>query len=137
MKTNTSFLGTGWGFPPTFRKTDKGVEMIADAEDIRSSLGILLTTSIGERALQPDYGCELSKLVFEPLSTSLHAYISDLISDAILYHEPRIRPEKITLTTDPLQGAIMISVEFTILATNTRYNHVYPYYLTEGTNSNR
>jgi phage baseplate assembly protein W len=137
MKTNTSFLGTGWGFPPTFLKSEKGVQMISDAEDIRSSLEILLSTSIGERELLPQYGCDLSKLLFEPLSTSLKSYVSDLINDAILYHEPRIRPEKINLTIDPLQGAILIEVNYTILATNTRHNHVYPFYLTEGTNNNR
>ena len=48
-----------------------GVKMIAGEEDIRSSLEILLSTQVGERVMQPTYGCDLRKLLFEPLDTSL------------------------------------------------------------------
>ena len=46
-----SFLGRGWDFPPNFSRSLNGVDMIADEEDIRSSLEILLSTRIGERIM--------------------------------------------------------------------------------------
>ena len=130
-----SFLGTGWDFPPTFVKDTGGVNMISDEQDIQSSLEILLSTRIGERIMQPTYGCELTKLLFEPLDTTLKAYLKDLINDAILYHEPRIILNDVKLeTADPNLGMIEITLDYTIASTNTRYNYVYPFYLSEGTN---
>ncbi len=62
-----SFLGTGWAFPPTFTKGPQSIVMVSDEADIRQSLEILLTTSIGERFLRPEYGCDLRRYLFEPL----------------------------------------------------------------------
>jgi len=129
-----SFLGTGWDFPPQFFKETAQVSMISDEEDIESSLGILLSTTIGERILQPEYGCNMNKLVFEPISRSLEAYIKDLIFIAVYYFEPRVKPEEVKLTDSPLEGIIYVNLGYTIRTINTRHNLVYPFYLTEGTN---
>ena len=132
---NKSFLGTGWGFPPNFVKGLNSVELISDEEDIRSSLEILLSTRIGERIMQPTYGCELTKLLFEPIDIALTAYIKDLINDAILYHEPRIVLNDVILDiSDSEEGIVEITLDYTITSTNSRYNYVYPFYLNEGTN---
>ena len=67
-----SFLGTGWSFPPSFDKERGETEMLSDVEDIQSSLHILLTTRLGERVMQPTYGCNLDELVFEALSSTFN-----------------------------------------------------------------
>lgn len=134
MEGKIPFLGSGWGFPPIFDKNKRSVRMISDEEDISSSLEILLSTSIGERIMQPTYGCDLKVLLFEPLDTSLKAYVKDLIKTAILYHEPRIRLDDVTLQTRPNEGYLEITLDYTIRSTNSRYNFVYPFYLDEGTN---
>lgn len=134
MADKAEFLGTGWGFPPTFEKDTGSVGMISDEEDINSSLEILLGTSIGERLMQPTYGCDLKRLLFEPVDTSLKAYIQELIRTAILYHEPRIKPDKVNLAARPEEGVIEITLEYTVRTTNSRYNYVYPFYINEGTN---
>src|SRR3569833_2895720 len=85
MAISKSFLGTGWGFPPTFSNKSVTVGMLSDEADIESSLQILLSTRKGERVLRPDYGCNLDELVFEPLTTTFETYIKDLIATAILY----------------------------------------------------
>ncbi len=59
MANDIPFLGQGWGFPPEFTRSSHSVKMIAGEEDIRSSLEILLSTSIGERVMQPAYGADL------------------------------------------------------------------------------
>jgi len=129
-----SFLGTGWGFPPAFSNIAAEVEMISDEEDIKSSLEILLTTRPGERVMRPDYGCNLDELVFEPLTTTFKTYIKDLISTAILYYEPRIEVNSIDLDdTGELEGRILIVIDYTVSATNTRFNFVFPFYKNEAT----
>jgi uncharacterized protein len=129
-----SFLGTGWGFPPAFRNKTSDVGMLSDVDDIQSSLEILLTTRPGERVMRPDYGCNLDELVFEPLTTTFKTYIKDLISTAILYYEPRIEVNSIDLDdTGELEGRILIVIDYTVSATNTRFNFVYPFYKNEAT----
>jgi uncharacterized protein len=129
-----SFLGTGWGFPPAFSIVTSDVGMLSDVDDIESSLEILLTTRPGERVMRPDYGCNLDELVFEPLTTTFKTYIKDLISTAILYYEPRIEVNSIELDdTGELEGRILIIIDYTVSATNTRFNFVYPFYKNEAT----
>lgn len=132
-----SFLGTGWGFPPSFSKV-AGVSMLSDEADIQSSLEILLSTRQGERVMLQDYGCNLDELVFENLTTTFKTYIKDLIATAILYYEPRIDVNKIELDdTGELDGKILITVDYTVRSTNSRYNFVYPFYKTESTEINK
>lgn len=134
MADQKSFLGTGWSFPPTFKKEKGGVLMTSDVEDINRSLEILFSTALGERLMQPTYGSDLSRFLFEPISTTLKTYMKDLINDAILYHEPRIKLLDLQLITENMEGRIDITLEYMVKITNSRYNYVYPFYLEEGTN---
>ena len=129
----TSFLGRGWSFPPTFSKTKREVEMTADEEDIQRSLEILLSTSPGERFLQPKYGCSLDALLFEPLTTTMKTYITGVIKQALLLFEPRIELHDVSLdTAGETAGRVDIVIEYTVRTTNSRYNLVYPFYRQEG-----
>ena len=129
-----SFLGTGWGFPPAFSNKAAEVGMLSAVDDTQSSLETLLTTRPGERVMRPDYGCNLDELLFEPLTTTFKTYIKDLVSTAILYYEPRIEVNNIELDdTGELEGRIVISIDYTVSATNTRFNFVFPFYKKEGT----
>lgn len=138
MAEKNDFLGKGWSFPPSFRGANRGVNMVAGREDIEQSLHILLTTTLGERVMSPKYGCSLDNMQFEPVTSSLLGYIRDLISNALLYHEARIRVLNIEITEadslDLLEGKIEISIDYEIRGTNSRYNYVYDYYRTEGIN---
>jgi uncharacterized protein len=133
--TQNSFLGTGWAFPPSFNKETGTVEMVSNTEDIKQSLDILLATYLGERVMQPKYGCNLNDYLFEGLSSSTIGFIKDRVSNAILFYEPRIKVEKIEVTgddaSDLLEGRFTISVEYTIPGTNSRFNYVYDYYKNE------
>lgn len=134
MATYNSFLGTGWSFPPEFQKETKGVKMLEDEADIKSSLDILLSTRLGERIMVPDYGCNLDELLFKPLNISVKTYVVDLIKTAILYHEPRIDVRKISIDqTNELNGELLINIEYIVRATNSRKNMVFPFYKGEGT----
>jgi len=132
MNIERSFLGTGWNFPPSFDMTTGSVLMVSNAEDISQSLQILLSTRPGERVMLPQYGCNLDVFLFEPITTTLIAYVKELIHTAVLYFEPRINLDLITINTEQVNdGVILISLDYTILATNSRFNLVYPFYLNE------
>ena len=107
--------------------------MVAEEADIKESLWILLSTSPGERVMQPSYGCGLQGMVFETINQSAITEIKDIIERAILFFEPRITLEEIdTNTEDALEGRINIHLGYTVRKTNTRSNIVYPFYFLEG-----
>jgi hypothetical protein len=133
METNRSFLGRGWGFPPEFNRLTKAVNMLEDEADIKSSLEILLSTRLGERVMVPNYGCNLDELLFKPLTLTLKTFVVDLIKTAILYHEPRIEINKIEIDpANEFEGVLLIILDYTVRATNSRKNMVYPFYKEEG-----
>src|SRR4051794_36054356 len=139
MNTHIDFLGTGWKFPPEFDKNTGAVELVSDEEDINESLNILLSTSLGERVMQPSYGCNLADFLFESLNTTLIGYIKDRVHNALLFYEPRITVETVEVTDvdspELLQGHFTIRIEYTIPETNSRFNYVYDYYKNEALNS--
>jgi phage baseplate assembly protein W len=126
------FLGQGWQFPPTFSQGGRELGMVADAEDIQQSLHILLSTGLGERIMQENFGCDLQAVVFESISQRLINRINQQISDAIIYHEPRIKLEQVNVSVDSDDaGLLKISIIYSIRTTNSRFNLVYPFYLYE------
>jgi phage baseplate assembly protein W len=133
--TEPSFLGRGWSFPPTFSKQAGTVLLTADEEDIKKSLEILLSTAIGERFLQPTYGCNLDAFVFEPMNATIETSIRLTVRNAVLRFEPRIRLLAVRLDSGLIgEGRIDIVVEYDIITTNSRFNLVYPFYLNEAHN---
>jgi phage baseplate assembly protein W len=133
--TFNSFLGTGWAFPVEFDREAATVEMVSDYQDIEESLNILLSTTLGVRVLQPEYGCNLNDYMFESLSSTLIGIIKHHVENAILYYEPRIVAENVDVTSadsfDLIEGKFTITVEYSIPETNSRFNYVYDYYLNE------
>jgi len=131
------FLGRGWSFPPDFTRAGAGVAMLEEEADVASSLEILLSTTPGERILQPRYGCNLSELIFETLDTRIKTLMADKVESAILYYEPRIKLESVNLDDSAeLEGVVLIEVVYTVKSTNSRFNFVFPYYISEGTDIN-
>jgi len=139
MDKRKSFLGTGWSFPPEFDNTTGSVLLVKNETDIAESLDILLSTSLGERVMQPRYGCNLEDYLFEPLNSTTIGFLKNLVSNAILFYEPRISVEEIMVTGDEsvdlFEGKFTITVTYTIPGTNSRFNYVYDYYKNESLNN--
>jgi phage baseplate assembly protein W len=132
MNEENSFLGRGWSFPPAFDNASGEVQMLKGADDIQSSLQILLSTRLGERVMQPLFGCNLDVMVFDLLDATLKTEMRNLIEKAILYFEPRINIEKINIEAqNEINGVIIITLNYIVRSTNTRGNLVYPFYLSE------
>ena len=129
-----AFLGTGWDFPPTFSRSLQGVEMVSGVTDIHQSLRILFATAQGERVMLPLYGCDLWRMVFRTLTTTLLTELKDMVEQAIVLWEPRIDVLSVDVVQDAAEdGLVRIEVEFVVRRTNTRSNFVYPFYMREAT----
>lgn len=137
MSVKKSFLGTGWAFPPHFgNAAGRGsVAMVDEEQDIHESLFIILSTTPGERIMQPTFGCGLKAHMFDELNESVVTEIRDAIERAILFFEPRISVNAIAMDeSGALDGRLDIRIDYTVRGTNTRSNMVYPFYYLEGSN---
>jgi uncharacterized protein len=136
-KVQGSFLGKGWGFPPAFSQNGRDVLQVSEHQDIQQSLLILLNTAQGERIMREEFGCDLQRFMFEEISQSMINELTALITDAILYYEPRIELNNIIVDESrDTDGLLTIAIDYTVRATNSRFNLVYPFYLNEASYGN-
>jgi len=135
--TDDSFLGKGWGFPPGFSQNGRDVLQVSEQEDVQQSLLILLSTAQGERIMREDFGCDLQSFMYEEISQNLINSLTLLITDAVLYYEPRIALNSVDIDeSEQYQGLINIKIDYTVRSTNSRFNLVYPFYLNEASYAN-
>ena len=134
---DASFLGKGWSFPPSFSQNGQDLMLVSDQEDIQQSLIILLNTAQGERIMREDFGCDLQGFMFEEISQSLVRNITQLITDAVLYYESRIKLNAVNVDeSEQDAGVVLITLDYTVKSTNSRFNMVYPFYINEASYPN-
>jgi phage baseplate assembly protein W len=130
-KTDRAFLGGGWAFPVAIAAAND-VMLAEYEEDVRQAILIILQTEPGERVMRPDFGTGLRALVFEPINTTTIALAKHRVEQALVQWEPRIDQVEVTVTVDPPQGRLTITVQYRVRLTNTFYNLVYPFFVEEG-----
>lgn len=134
------FLGVGWSYPVGVNSSGK-IAMSKYEEDIREAILIILGTSKGERVMRADFGCGIHDMVFQTINTSTLSLVELTVREALTMYEPRIEIVSIKVTPasssgaqeDASVGKLLISLVYTVRATNNQFNLVYPFYLTEGT----
>lgn len=123
-------LGVGWAFPvvPVGGRLQYAVHEI----DIDQAIEIILRTAQGERPMLPAFGAGARRQVFEPNSAPTHRALERIVRQALLDWEPRIRVQDVRALPDPDEESLVtVHVDYTVRATNTFYNRVFPFYLGE------
>lgn len=127
------FLGKGFKFPLQVDPRTGKFAMVSQEEDIREAIGIILNTVRGERVMRPGFGSNVIEYTFASASSSMLQSIAYEVREQLLLQEPRIVDVEVDCTEmDRMSGAIVIEVSYTVRSTNNRYNQVYPFYMTEG-----
>jgi len=124
------FLGVGWKFPVSLEEGSFAV--ISEDEDIGEAILIILSTTPGERVMRPEFGCGIHEYIFSVINSSNLLMIEDEIKVALTLYEPRISIEEVTAKPDVSEGGkLLVHIEYRVLSSNSRFNMVYPFYLTE------
>ena len=126
------YLGVGWGFP--VKLDEAGRVSVARYEDsIRQSIEIILHTAPGERQMRPDFGCEIVSLVFAENNMSTAGMASHYVQEALTRWEPRIELIGVRAIPDrESRERLDVYIDYRVIRTNSIFNLVYPFYLTEG-----
>jgi phage baseplate assembly protein W len=89
-----------------------------DVTAIKNSIRNLLTTSPGEKILNPAYGCDLRGLLFEQVTKNIGEQIGNIIYKQITTFEPRIRIDRLDITVSPEEQQYDIELSFSVPTLN-------------------
>ncbi len=133
MAGSADFLGKGWSFPPRVDSATGRFVMSEGEEDIKEAIYIIIMTKLKERAMMPEFGCDIHNHIFD-LPDTESIYMMELeILKALSYWEPRIIDVTVSVDTDDIvNGKVVIDIGYVVRATNNPNNLVFPYYLYEG-----
>ena len=104
----------------TFKKhpvTDDLVQVKDKAAIVQAIQGILLTRK-GERPFQPNLGCDVQNMLFEPLDYASAGTIKQEIRETIIRYEPRVTVTEIECTPDFDNNGYDVQVQYTIVGRN-------------------
>jgi phage baseplate assembly protein W len=94
------------------------VAMVDLAESVRQAIFILLTTIPGERVMRPEYGCELSHLVFSPNDETTAGLAIHYVRRALDLFEPRVEVVRIDAGANPDDpGRLDVVLDYRVRAT--------------------
>jgi phage baseplate assembly protein W len=127
------FLGRGWKFPIQVDKATGRIMMSEYEQDIIEAIRIILGTSLGERTMRPDFGCDVQRFVFGETDDTTLMMLGSSIKEAIQTWEPRVHEVEVQTIIDNQDiGKVNIRIQYMVRSTNNLFNQVYPFYIHEG-----
>ena len=100
----------------TFKKhpvTDDLVSVKDKAAIVQAITGLLLTRK-GERPFQPELGCDIQNMLFEPLDYASAGTIKQEIRETITRYEPRISVDEILCEPDYDNNGYNVELQYRI-----------------------
>jgi phage baseplate assembly protein W len=88
-------------------------------DQIKSNLINLLLTNKGERVMNPTFGCDIKKQLFQNITTELQQKIIDIIVEAVSIFMPEIQVGLIEVTPNTDYNQISITIYYKIIISNT------------------
>ena len=101
----------------TFKKHPVSDDLVTvkDKAAIVQSITALLLTRTGERPFQPQLGCSIQNVMFEPLDYGSAGIIRSEIREVLNRYEPRISVDSIVCTPDDLNNGYEVELSYTIV----------------------
>ena len=93
----------------------KDLARLTNEESVISSLKNIILTRKGERPFSPNFGCNISGLLFENFSSFTSEAIETEIRTAVENYEPRIRTIKVKVFETPDDHKIELQLNFTTI----------------------
>ena len=88
-------------------------------DQIKSNLINLLLTNKGERIMNPTFGCDIKKQLFQNITTELQQKIINIIVEAVSIFMPEIQVGLIEVTPNIDYNQVNITIYYKIIISNT------------------
>ena len=129
--TDVDLIGQGWKFPIKVNPKG-GLSYSSGPERVQDAIWIVLSTSLGERLMRPNFGAGVNDYVFRSNSDVVRTQLRTAVNDALLRWEPRIELLNVIVQEGTEPSQVLISIDYKIRSTNELFNLVYPLYVQEG-----
>lgn len=126
---NRAFLGAGMSFPPRIDPGTGRFAVSAGARSVKESVYLILMTNRGERWLEPGFGSRMMRYTFMDTSPTVLKMLSDDLRELLLRQEPRIGDVEVSIRPENRDGTLLVNIGYTVAASNSRENLVFPFYL--------
>lgn len=126
---NRVFLGAGMSFPPRIDPGTGRFAISAGARSVKESVYLILMTNRGERWLEPGFGSRMMSYTFMDTSPTVLKMLSDDLREMLLRQEPRIGDVEVSIHPENRKGTLLVDIGYTVAASNSRENLVFPFYL--------
>jgi phage baseplate assembly protein W len=83
-------------------------------DQIKSNLVNLLLTDIGERVMNPNFGCNLKRYLFENINDVNAEKVKNAVLSSVGYYIPEITITSIAVTPNPDYNSIDVSVNYVL-----------------------
>ena len=88
------------------------VVKIEDVEAVKRSVKNLVQTNFYERPFQPELGCGIRSLLFEPFTPVTGIFVRRKVEEVITNYEPRVRLDQVVVTESPDRNSLEVRVVF-------------------------
>lgn len=95
------------------------IQHTTSVEAIKNSLRNILLVSRGTLPGDPDFGSDLSRILFNPLDGLTKNIQESFIREAVYRYEPRVRIQNIELFQAPEHHRVDVSIEFEFINKHT------------------
>jgi len=101
----------------TYFYSNDGLVTTTDVDAINNSINNIIFTKKGEKVGDPNFGTNISSLLFELMSDINSTLIESEILDAIEFYERRINIEDLEVVPDYDTNSYSIKIIYTIVST--------------------
>jgi phage baseplate assembly protein W len=88
-------------------------------DQVKSNLVNLLLTDVGERVMNPNFGCELRKFLFEGITDNNSELLINSLTDSISVFIPQVTVRDIVLDPNPDSNSVNLTVNYILNISNT------------------
>ena len=91
------------------------VNIVEDVIAVKRALRNLVQTNFYERPFQPELGCGIRELLFEPFTPMTKVFIERKIEEVIVNYEPRVNLQNVAVDDDQDRNRLVVDIYFYVV----------------------
>ena len=91
------------------------VNVVEDVVAIKRSVRNLIQTNYYERPFNPELGCGIRELLFEPFTPMTKVFLEKKIQEVLINFEPRIQLQNVAVDDDQDRNRLVVDIYFYIV----------------------
>ena len=91
------------------------ISTIEDVDAVKRSVRNLVQTNFYERPFQPELGCGIRELLFEPFTPMTKVFLQRKIEEVLINYEPRIQLQNVAVDDDQDNNRLVVDIYFYVV----------------------